>query len=382
MPRPHLPRRNARLRLTLVYALLFLILGSVVEVATYLLLSGSGPHIHEAVHATPTGTIVVAPQLPEAVQHSADVARVLADSWVVLLLTTLGSIPLGWIVAGRVLKPVRTITEGARTISAGNLHERLALAGPDDEFKRLGDTLDELLARLEASFDAQRRFVANASHELRTPLALERTLLQVALTDPNADAATLRAACEQALDAGAEQERLIEALLTLASSERGLERSEPVALDQLVEQELRRGRPEMDRLGLTIDSHIAPATVLGDRALLERLIANLLDNAAEYNVPHGRIEARTAVDGESAVLSIGNSGEPIPARTVERLVEPFERLSGNRVGEDNGHHGLGLSIVRAIATAHGATLAVHARQGGGLEVAVRFPAAQPGPVAP
>jgi signal transduction histidine kinase len=375
MPRPHLPRRNARLRLTLVYALLFLILGSVVEVATYLLLSGSGPDIHEVVHATPSGPIVIAPQLPQAVQHSADVARVLADSWVVLLLTVLGSIPLGWIVAGRVLKPVRTITDGARTISAGNLHERLALTGPDDEFKRLGDTLDELLGRLEASFDAQRRFVANASHELRTPLALERTLLQVALADPDAHAATLRVACEQALDAGAEQERLIEALLTLASSERGLERSEPVALDQLVEQELRRSRSELVRLGLTVESQLAPATVLGDRALLERLIANLLDNAAQYNVAGGRMELRTVSDNESTVLSVGNSGQLIPPQAVDRLVEPFERLSGGRAGVDNGHHGLGLSIVRAIAVAHGATLTVHARQGGGLEVVVRFPVA-------
>jgi signal transduction histidine kinase len=376
MPWPHLPRRNARLRLTLVYALLFLVLGTVVEVVTYLLLSGSAPVVHVVSRAvTPNGTIVVSPQVPEVAQHSADVARVLADSWVVLLLTVLGSIPLGWIVAGRVLKPVRTITEGARTISAGNLHERLALTGPDDEFKRLADTLDELLARLEASFDAQRRFVANASHELRTPLALERTLLQVALADPDADAAMLRAACEQALDAGAEQERLIEALLTLASSERGLERSEPVALDGLVEQELLRSGPGLERLGLTVEPHLAPATVLGDRALLERLIANLLDNAAQYNVAGGRIELRTVSDNESTVLSVGNSGQLIPMQAVDRLVEPFERLSGNRAAEENGHHGLGLSIVRAIAVAHGATLTVQARQGGGLVVSVSFPAA-------
>jgi signal transduction histidine kinase len=367
------PRRTARLRLALLYAGLFLLSGTLVEFITYLLFRGSGPSIATQVHAvSPYGAVTVTPG-PVVAQHNADVARVLADSWIVLVLTTLASIPLGWIVAGRVLRPVRTITEGARTISAGNLHERLALKGPNDEFKRLGDTLDELLARLEASFDAQRRFVANASHELRTPLALERTLLQVALADPVADAPTLRTACEEVLQAGAEQERLLEALLTLASSERGLERRAPVSLDRLVDRELKRPRAEVERLGLQLDSELEPAEVLGDQSLLERLVANLLDNATQHNVPYGRIDVRTETGPDGSVLSVSNSGEPIPLGDTERLVEPFERLHGGRAGSDDGHHGLGLSIVRAIAVAHGAALDVSARPGGGLTVAVRFP---------
>jgi signal transduction histidine kinase len=367
-------RRTARLRLALLYALLFLVSGTLVEFATYLLVSGAGPHVHTTVEAiSHNGTVTVTPGGPVVEQHNADVARVLADSWIVLAVTTLASIPLGWLVAGRVLRPVRTITEGARKISAGNLHERLALAGPNDEFKRLGDTLDELLGRLETSFDAQRRFVANASHELRTPMALERTLLQVALADPAADAASLRAACEEVLEAGAEQERLLEALLTLASSERGLEQREPVELDQLVARELERPRAEVELLGLRVSSELSKATALGDEALLERLLANLLDNAVEHNVAHGHVELRTETEaGGGAVLSVVNGGPLIQPEDTQRLLEPFQRLEPGRAGADSGHHGLGLSIVRAIANAHGAALEVRARPGGGLAVTVRF----------
>jgi signal transduction histidine kinase len=366
-------RRTARLRLTLLYALLFLVSGTLVEVVTYLLVSGAGPSVRTAVQAVnANGTITIVPGGPVVAQHDADVARVLADSWIVLVLTTLASIPFGWIVAGRVLRPVRTITEGARSISAGNLHARLALTGPNDEFKRLGDTLDELLARLEASFDAQRRFVANASHELRTPLALERTLLQVALADPDADAAALRATCEEVLDAGAEQERLLEALLTLASSERGLERREPVELDRLVAHELERPRAEVALLGLRASSELSAATVSGDEALLERLVANLLDNAVVHNVAHGHVKVTTGnEDGGGAVLSVVNGGPLIPPEDTDRLLEPFQRLDPGRAGSEN-HHGLGLSIVRAVADAHGAVLDVRARPGGGLAVTVRF----------
>ena len=374
VPRPRRPRRTARLRLALLYAGLFLISGTLVEAATYLLLSGGQTSIATAVHsAGPHGGVTIVTPGPVLEQHNADVARVLRDAWIVLVLTTLASIPLGWVVAGRVLRPVRTITESARTISAGNLHERLALNGPNDEFKRLGDTLDELLARLEASFDAQRRFVANASHELRTPMALERTLLQVALADPVADATTLRAACEEVLQAGAEQERLLEALLTLASSERGLERRQPVRLDRLVDHELQRSRADVERLRLAVEAELAPAEVLGDEALLERLVANLLDNAAQHNVSYGRIDVRTETGPDGAVLSVANSGQPIPPDATARLVEPFERLDGKRTGSEDDHHGLGLSIVRAIAVAHGAALDVRARQGGGLTVTVSFP---------
>jgi signal transduction histidine kinase len=305
-------------------------------------------------------------------QQSADKKRLLVVSLFGLALTALASAWLGWIAAGRVLRPLRTITSTARTISAGNLHERLALTGPDDEFKQLGDTLDQLLARLEGSFEAQRRFVANASHELRTPLTVERTLLQVALADPDATATELRATCEELLAAGRGHERLLEALLTLASSERGLDQREPVDLAQIAGQVLHAPRPEIERLGLTVVPTLTPAPATGDAALLERMAANLIDNAVHHNVPGGRVEVRTWTEDGHAGLAVTNTGPVIAAGELGRLFEPFQR-GGNGRGADSEHHGLGLSIVRAIATAHDATLSAEPVSGGGLTVVVALP---------
>ena len=387
--------RTARMRLTLLYSGLFLLLGTTV-IVVIVLVTGHSPlivHINTNAHSVAPSAIVAhavpqvvvpsaATQLKTEVlaQRSADFARVFTASWAVLILTTLGSAVLGWFAAGRVLRPLRSITATARTISAGNLNERLALSGPDDEFKALGDTLDDLLARLEASFDAQRRFVANASHELRTPLTLERTLLQVALADPNASTESLRATGQELLELQTEHERMLEALLTLASSERELERHEAIDLPILVEAALIRAGPAVAEKGLTLDTSLeGPATIRGDHALVERLIANLIDNAIDHNVPHGRIEVRTAANGGgTAVLSVSSTGPPIPPDQIERLFEPFQRLDRTRLNQ-NGHHGLGLSIVRAIASAHDAHLAAQARPGGGLTVTVGFPAA---PVSP
>jgi signal transduction histidine kinase len=324
-----------------------------------------------------------APAIPQAfryvvgAQHSADLRSLLAVSWIALVLTTLVSALLGWIAAGRVLRPVRTITQTARTISAGNLHERLALAGPNDEFKALGDTLDELLARLEASFESQRRFAANASHELRTPLTLQRTLLQVALGDPDADTNKLRATCEELLTANVEQERLLEALLTLAESERGLDRRQRLELATLTERVLTAQRPELDRLGLRLSAQLEPATTIGDGDLVERLISNLVENAARYNSPDGQIEVRTHSEGGRATVSVTNSGRIIPEDQLERLLEPFQLLDADRTAPTDGHHGLGLSIVAAIAAAHGAAVDLRARPDGGLEVTVSFVADPP-----
>jgi signal transduction histidine kinase len=264
------------------------------------------------------------------------------------------------------------MTDTARTISAGNLSQRLALTGPDDEFKRLGDTLDDLLARLEASFDAQRRFVANASHELRTPLTVERTLLQVALADPNATEASLRATCEELLAAGQEHERLLESLLTLASSERGVSHPEPVDLAQLVGHVLLTPRPDVQRQRLELATVLEPAPAAGDTALIERLMANLVDNAVRYNRPGGRVEIRTAALNGHAVVSVTNTGPVVREDETERMFEPFQRLGGGRAARADGHHGLGLSIVRAIATAHDATVAATAQPTGGMAVTVSF----------
>jgi signal transduction histidine kinase len=373
--------RTARMRLTLLYSGLFLLLGTT-TIAIIVVVTGQSPlivHISGgasvAAHAVPRGTPFHVTELVSglAAQRTADFARLFTVSWAVLAVTTVGSGVLGWFAAGWVLRPLRSITETARTISAGNLHERLALTGPQDEFTALGDTLDDLLARLEASFEAQRRFVANASHELRTPLTLERTLLQVALADPDASAETLRATGWELLELQTEHERMLEALLTLASSERGLERREPIDLPVVVDCALRRAGPAIAEKGLELESWLeGPATITGDHALIERLIANLIDNAVDHNLPHGRIEVRTTPDGgEGAVVSVGSTGPPIPADQVERLFEPFQRLDRTR-GNHNGHHGLGLSIVRAIAAAHGADLTAQPIAGGGLKVTVCF----------
>ena len=288
---------------------------------------------------------------------------------ITLVVTTLAvlvvlSVAFGWLLAGRLLRPVRAITATAQDISASNLSRRLRLGRRDDEFARLGQTLNDLFARLEASFVSQRHFVANASHELRTPLTAERTLLQVALADPDADAGTLREACEQVLALGAQQERTIDALLTLATSERGIAGREPFDLAELA-RKVAAARPSR---GLRVDLALDPAPAAGDPRLAESLIANLVDNALKYNVPGGWVCVRT---GPGAV-SVRNSGPVIAPDQVDRLFEPFQRLGGERTQRTDGH-GLGLAIVRAIADAHGATVTALARDDGGLDIEVAFP---------
>jgi signal transduction histidine kinase len=377
-------RRSARLRLTLLYSGMFLALGTAAIAVIFLFTSSGGTiHLTAVVPAPPGPPRIVREQVTPGLhriavaEHTAIISRLLEISWVVLAITAVLSGLLGWFASGRVLRPLREMTTTARTISAGNLDERLALAGPNDEFKQLGDTLDDLLARLEASFEAQRRFVANASHELRTPLTVERTVLQVALSDPNASAATLRAACAEALASGREQERLLEALLTLATSERGLDRHEPLDLSQLAGDVLRTPRPEIEQRELRVESSLAPARAAGDPALVERLIANLVDNAVRYNRAGGSVEVRTATDNGHALVAVANTGPVVPADQLERLFEPFQRLNGRTAAA--GNHGLGLSIVRAIAGAHGADLDASAPPAGGLSVTVRFPAGDRAP---
>ncbi len=230
----------------------------------------------------------------------------------------------------------------------------------------------------KSSFAAQQRFVANASHELRTPLTVERTLLQVALADPNASAAKLRATCEELLASGREHERLIEALLTLARGERGIEHPEPVDLSVLAGRALGAVASEIGAARIT--TALDPAPTTGDPALIERLIANLIDNAVRHNDGRGEVDVRTTQDRGAAVVSVGNSGAVIAPEDLERLFEPFRRLHGDRRAD--GHHGLGLSIVRAIAAAHSAALNVVPQLGGGLMVTVRFEGSSRGVTAP
>jgi signal transduction histidine kinase len=366
-----LSERSARLRLTLLYSGMFLLLGTVL-IVIILVVVWRGDVIGssaQAVSASPSGS---GTPVPDAVtqQHSADVARLLAVSWLTLAFTAVASAPLGWFVAGRMLRPLRQMTTAAQTISAGNLHDRLALSGPADEFKQLGDTFDELLARLDAAFAAQRRFVANAAHELRTPLTLERTLLQVALADPDASAARLRATCEELLASGRNQERLLEALLTLATSERGLDHRETLDLAALTERALLGAQSEARQLQVRPD--LNAASIRGDRALIERLITNLLDNATAHNYDGGWIDVQTTTDPDSAVLRVSNSGPVIYPDEVERLFEPFQRGGGERTATD-GHYGLGLSIARAIVRAHEGEITAAPLPAGGLAITVTLP---------
>ena len=388
-----MPRRSIRLRLTLLYGALFLGSGAAMLIITYLIVAHTTSGNGVVVSYTGTGKL---PDVPPyelgqwgksqiVAQHAQMMRQLLWVSGLSLIGMALISVLLGWWMAGRALRPVREMTGKARRLSEANLHERLAVTGPDDEIKELGDTFDGLLARLDAAFEAQRRFVANASHELRTPLTFQRAALEVVLADEQADAAQLRRVCERVLAAGEEQERLIEALLTLARSQRGLERRQPVDLAALTERVVAERAPA----GVARTSKTEPVSVhcvhaaswtAGDARLLERLVGNLVDNAIRHNVPGGWVTVWTGTDRDRdrAMLRVANSGPPIPAERIGELVQPFQRLDA-RTGTRDGL-GLGLSIVAAIAGAHGAHLGIEARGDGGLDITLALPAATPPPI--
>ncbi|GAA4253608.1 sensor histidine kinase [Dactylosporangium darangshiense] len=290
---------------------------------------------------------------------------------IALLLMVPISLAFGWFIAGRMLRPIRTMTESLQQISGRNVHERLAVAGPRDEFKDLADTIDGLLGRLELALDGHKRFVANAAHELRTPLTVEHALLEEPLIDPGATVESYRANFEQLLAVNRHRGALLESLLTLAASESAREGGEPVDLDEIVAAALREREARLHERGLRLAATIRPARIVGEPRLVARLVANLLDNAVHYNEPGGTVEVSTRTEGGRARLVLSNTGPEVPPERVDRLFEPFQRL--RRVADD-GHHGLGLSIVRAIAIAHGATASARARRGGGLTVVVDFPA--------
>ena len=308
--------------------------------------------------------------------QAAALSQLLTQSGIALGLMALVSVGLGWLVAGRVLRPLQAITATARRLEGSTLHERINLQGPEDELKELADTFDQMLARLDTAFETQRRFVANASHELRTPLAIARTEVDVALADRESSPAELRAMAERVREATERSERLIEGLLTLARSERQLRAREPADLSLAAADALSVARPEAERLGLRVSSVLGGAPVAGDRALLERLVANLVENGVRHNVAGGWLEVDTGLAGGRAVARVANGGRPIPPEQVAGLFEPFRRLGGDRTGSDRGA-GHGLSIVRSVAAAHGGTASARAIPGGGLEVTVEVPAARP-----
>ncbi len=412
------PRTTVRWRLTLLYGGLFLVCGAALLAITYVLVSqasttgpavvigpqpirgsalnsasppGFGGNVQNAVPFSSPGHKPQAREVPSGFQallrssagravvryvgsqqRIADLQQLEVESAIALAIMAVISAGLGWVVAGRVLRPLRAITDTARQISEDNLHERLAMAGPRDELRTLADTIDELLERLEGAFDAQRRFVANASHELRTPLAVERALLEMIVTDPHATVASFRATCRQVLDENEQQEQLIGALLDLAQSQRGLERREPIDLAVIVEDVLGSRERDLSDRRLQVEVALAPATLSGDSRLIERLVSNLVENAIRHNEAGGYVGVQVQERALEATLVVANSGPRVPPDEVDRLLRPFQRLSGDRVGHRGGL-GLGLSIVAAIATAHDAQLDVRARSSGGLHVEVRFP---------
>jgi signal transduction histidine kinase len=362
-----------RLRLTLLYCLMSVVSGALLLIIMYTLarhLPGHIDFVPRGNQAVPADPLPPGTRVPNHGGQRSDSPQInLVLPTIALIVLGLISLALGWLIAGRMLRPVRTMTERLRQISDHNVHERLSPTGPQDELTHLADTVDGLLGRLEAALDAHKRFVANAAHELRTPLTVEHALLEEPLIDPAADVASFRANFERLLAVNEQHTRLLESLLTLAGSAHVRDRGEPVDLASLVARTLAdRGREDVE-----IEAVLEPAPVVGDPALVDRLVANLCDNALQYNVPRGTVEISTGRSNGTAVLRIANTGPVIPPDKVDELFEPFQRL--HRTADD-GHHGLGLSIVRAIATAHGATLTAHARVHGGLTVQVTFEAAQ------
>jgi signal transduction histidine kinase len=420
------PQTTVRWRLTLLYGGLFLISGAALLAITYTLverdpLTNSAPSFIRAAvnaqavhpgtftspapkrppssqptqrlarqsHVPPLGYTFVPPPVRKLLgsingrraivtvgsqQRLSDMHQLIVESSIALAIMALISTLLGWLVAGRVLRPLRTMTATTQQISEANLNRRLALDGPRDELRELADTIDGLLERLEGAFDAQRRFVANASHELRTPLTAARALLEMVLTDPNATVDTYRTACRQVLEESEQQEQLIDALLALAQGQRGIDRREPIDLAAIVREALDINEAEARARGIEIRAALQPTVLSGDRRLVGRLASNLVENAIRHNIPEGNVRVWVESVGGWATLVISNTGPAVSVGEIERLLQPFQRLTRERTGQGDGF-GLGLSIVAAIADAHNASLDVRPASSGGLRVEVRFPAA-------
>jgi two-component system, OmpR family, sensor histidine kinase VanS len=375
---PRLPPMTVRLRLTLLYGGLFFLSGLVLLAVSYLIFRGA-TGVNLIVQAGAPGTGAAKSRELAESAYAASVERNtdalhsgLLRSLAVLAALTVISIALGWLVAGRVLRPLRTMTATTRQISERNLNERLALPGPRDELRELADTIDGLLARLEAHVAEQRRFAANASHELRTPLATTQAMLEVARDDPAAPADAelierLHTVNARAID-------LTEALLLLSRADQRSFPRERVDLSLTVEEAVEALLPLAEGRGVAIEAAGEEAVAVGSRALLLQLTTNLLHNAIVHNLPAGgTVRVRTAVEGGAPILTVANTGEPIDAAQVATFAEPFLRGSERRRADHAGV-GLGLAIVRSIADAHDGTLVLTPRPGGGLEAQVRLPA--------
>lgn len=370
-----------RLRLTLLYCLVSVVSSAVLLVIMYALTRSLNPDIarlEQPPRPDPPPLFPV-PGVDAPLGEPAPRMQEISPGTIVPPLLALAimavlSLVLGWLIAGRVLRPVLTMTERLHRISDRNVHERLSLPGPRNELKDLADTVDGLLGRLETALDAHRRFVANAAHELRTPLTVEHALLEEPLIDPSADLETFRSIFERLLVITDRRRQLLESLLTLSSSEHGRGPDETVDVAALVEQAVRDRTPDAERRGIRVDSSVRPAVIPGDELLVARVVANLVDNAIHHNVPGGTVDISVRRRVGRVVVTVANTGPVVPPDQVDRLFEPFQRLHRTT---DDGHHGLGLSIVRAIAGAHDASVVAYPRPEGGLEIEVAFPVLAP-----
>lgn len=381
-----------RTRLSLLYAGAFLVAGVALIVVIYLYL-GQVLDRQFIVRLRDLGAPGELP--PPDIMEETNRLRVLVqqgrfntlDTMLVVSLGLVGIMTIvagiiGWLVAGQALRPLREITATARRVADRSLHERIALTGPKDEIKDLADTLDEMLERLDRSFDGQRRFVANASHELRTPLTITRTLIEVALLDADADA-KVKQLGTTLLAVNQRHEKLTDGLLTLASSEHRAADFHPVDLGEIAEHTVSELRPIADKASVVLQTDLRPGIIMGDAFLLERLIQNLIENGIQHNLPaNGWVRVATATAGDGADLVIENTGPIVPAYEVPNLFEPFrrlaatERLAGAARGTIVRGAGLGLSIVRSVAHTHGGEVQATPREGGGLIVRVRISAAR------
>ena len=399
-PLPRSGRRTIRLRLTVTYSVLFLLAGAMLLTFTYVFvvrgLSNSQPAPSAALaafknecakvqaerktQAAPPDQALISKceqgfnrgvAVGAASQRAAAVQQLLLYSLVGLGVMGLMSGAVGWLLAGRALRPVHAITRSARRASEENLGERLALDGPNDELKELADTYDAMLARLDAAFASQRRFVANASHELRTPLTVMRTAIDVTLAKPRRTAAQLEDMAAEVRQAADRAEALIEALLTLARSDRGVLVREQPDLGVLAEDALDGAAPAIRARSLRVETALQAAPTSGDSILLDRLVANLVDNAVRHNPPGGWVQVATGMRGDAAFLAVSNGGPRIHEELAPQIFEPFRRLDGS-AGSAAGA-GLGMSIVRSVAIARQGDVIARSRPAGGLEVSVLLP---------
>jgi signal transduction histidine kinase len=377
------PAPTIRLRLTALYGTVFLITGAVLLTIGYVFVR-TNLRTHHSLRAellrlgirpvrgefgfppgSSTGKLIhtVQDQILGGALH-----RLLIEYAVALVLMTAISVLIGWLLAGRALAPLRDITATARRVSSENLGERIDLPGPADELRELADTFDGMLARLDSAFASQRHFVANASHELRTPLAIMRTEVDVALADPDASATELREMGEAVRDTVDRCERLIASLLLLARSEAATGHEEPVDIAALAGDCITDMWARAQEAQIEIRDDLEPAWTSGHPGLLERLIANLIDNGIHHNVPGGYLQVQSRTDGDTIELVVVNGGAPLDPKRVQELTQPFRRLDRSVRG-----FGLGLSIVRSIAQAHHGTTTLLAPASGGLEVRVTLP---------